>query len=60
MRHFTVLMLALLLALASALAAAQGDTVSSYEIHGVFDARTRSAIAATGANIFEVGKGGPL
>ena len=57
MRHCTLLVLAVLLALASAPAAAQGDTVSSYEIHGVFDARTRSAIAATGANIFEVGRG---
>src|SRR5690348_14829523 len=58
MRYFTVLALALLLVLAaSAPAGAQSETVSSYEIHGVFDARTRSAIAATGANIFEVGKG---
>lgn len=56
MRRFSLLVLVLLPALASAPAAA-GETVSSYEIHGVFDARTRSAIAATGANIFEVGKG---
>ncbi len=58
MRHFPRIGLALLLALlVSAPAAAQSETVSSYEIHGVFDARTRSAIAATGANIFEVGRG---
>ncbi|HSF43133.1 MAG TPA: M14 family zinc carboxypeptidase [Thermoanaerobaculia bacterium] len=60
MRHFTVLALALLLTLAaSAPAAAQsgGETVSSYQIHGVFDAKARSALAATGAGIFEVGRG---
>ncbi len=58
MRHFPRFGLALLLALlVSAPAAAQSETVSSYEIHGVFDAKTRSAIAATGANIFEVGRG---
>ena len=58
MRHFTFLALALLLALAaSAPAAAQGEAILSYEIHGVFDVKTRSAIAATGANIFEVGRG---
>ncbi|HEX6864475.1 MAG TPA: M14 family zinc carboxypeptidase [Thermoanaerobaculia bacterium] len=54
----TFLALTLLLALlATAPAAAQGagDTISRYRIPNVFDVQTRSAIAATGAGIFEVG-----
>ena len=45
-----------LLALTVSPAAAQPfkDT-GTYKISNVFDARTRSAIAATGADIFEVG-----
>ncbi|MFL6290529.1 MAG: M14 family zinc carboxypeptidase [Thermoanaerobaculia bacterium] len=52
----TFLALALLLALvAIAPAAAQG--ISTYRIPNVLDVQTRSAIAATGADIFEVGQG---
>jgi hypothetical protein len=57
-KHFTFLALALLLALAAiAPAAAQsaGEAVSSYWIPGIFEKETRSAIAATGAGILEVG-----
>ncbi len=60
MRPFTFLALALLLGLAAippAAAQGAGETVSSYRIPGVFDVETRSAIAATGAAINEVGKG---
>jgi carboxypeptidase T len=58
MRPVRSLTLALLLVLAaSAPAAAQssGEAISSYWIPGVFDKETRSAIAATGAAITEVG-----
>jgi carboxypeptidase T len=56
MRHLAFLSLILLLALAAAApAAAQGDGVSFYRIPGVADVHTRSAIAATGAGIIEVG-----
>jgi uncharacterized protein (UPF0333 family) len=58
MKRFSLLVLALLLALAvAAPAAAQssGGTVSSYRISGVTNAQTRSAIAATGADIVEAG-----
>jgi carboxypeptidase T len=58
MRRLIFLSLILLLALAGVPpAAAQGDGVSFYRIPGVLDVQARSAIAATGANIFEVGHG---
>ena len=59
MKPRTVLSLFLLLTLAIlAPAAAQPvePNVSAYRIPNVTDVLTRSAIAATGANIFEVGK----
>ncbi|HSF40738.1 MAG TPA: hypothetical protein VLT87_13165, partial [Thermoanaerobaculia bacterium] len=59
MKRMTFLALTLLLALlATAPAAAQGagDTISRYRIPNVLDVQTRSAIAATGAGIFEVGR----
>ena len=51
------LMLAWLLVLAAALPAAAQPTkdTETYKISNVFDARARSAIAATGADVFEVG-----
>jgi hypothetical protein len=56
MRRLIFLSLILLLALTAAgPAAAQGDGISLYRIPNVFDAQTRSAIAATGAGIVEVG-----
>ncbi len=61
MTRLTFLALALLLALAASVAippaAAQsaGETVSTYRIPGVSDVHTRSAIAATGAGILDVG-----
>src|SRR5689334_8156100 len=48
-------LLALLALFVTIPAAAQGETVSRYRIPNVFDVQTRSAIAATGAGIFEVG-----
>ncbi|HEX6862958.1 MAG TPA: M14 family metallopeptidase, partial [Thermoanaerobaculia bacterium] len=54
MRRFTVPALALLLALA-AIAPAAAQSISTYRISNVLDVQTRSAIAATGAGIVEVG-----
>jgi carboxypeptidase T len=58
MKHFTFLTLALLLALGAsvpAFAQTSGAAVASYRISNVTNVETRSAIAATGAAIFEVG-----
>jgi carboxypeptidase T len=55
MKRMMFLTLILLLALAAAAPAAQSDGISLYRIPGVVDVHTRSAIAATGANIVEVG-----
>jgi carboxypeptidase T len=56
LRHLTVLALALLLVL-GAIPPADAQSISTYRISNVADVQTRSAIAATGANIFEVGPG---
>ncbi|HYU32995.1 MAG TPA: M14 family zinc carboxypeptidase [Thermoanaerobaculia bacterium] len=57
MKTLLGLMLALLFGLGLAAPAAAQPTkeTGTYKISNVFDARTRSAIAATGADIFEVG-----
>src|SRR5687768_13220633 len=56
-RLLSGLALALLLglSLAAPAAAQTAEDTATYKISQVFDARTRSAIAATGADIFEVG-----
>jgi hypothetical protein len=58
MRNLLGLMLTLLLGLVlAAPSAAQPVTgITTYRISNVFDVETRSAIAGTGANIFEVGR----
>jgi hypothetical protein len=58
MRNLLGLMLTLLLGLVlAAPSAAQPATgITTYRISNVFDVETRSAIAGTGANIFEVGR----
>jgi carboxypeptidase T len=57
MRRLIFLSLALLLALPAMAVQGSGDNSSFYRIPGVLDVQTRSAIAATGANIVEVGHG---
>jgi hypothetical protein len=59
MKHFTFLALVLLLALAASVPASaqpSGEAISSYRISHVTNVETRSAIAATGAAILEVGR----
>ena len=55
MRRVTLLFLFLALAALAAITPASAQVVSTYRIPNVFDVQTRSAIAATGANLFEVG-----
>jgi carboxypeptidase T len=55
MRRIAWLFLLLALAALPAITPAAAQVVSTYRIPNVFDVQTRSAIAATGANIFEVG-----
>jgi len=55
MRRVTLLFLFLALAALAAITPAAAQVVSTYRVANVFDVQTRSAIAATGANLFEVG-----